>query len=116
MVPSEVGSEAQEPESHYLASISQVYKLIFNTLDDDFCPRPIQSTIGSAVIVTEKVARRQEPDRVGWATAQVDLRLHIGSTITSVFDSTSLLTSLGRLRRTLLSLNPLRAVKAINHQ
>ena len=116
MVPSEVGSEAQEPEPHYLASISQVYKLIFNTLDDDFCLRPIQSTIGSSVILTEKVARRREPDRVGWATARLDLRLPIGSKITSAFDSKSLLISLRRLRRTLLSLNPLRAVKAINHQ
>ena len=37
--------------------------------------------------VTEKAARRRVPDRVGWATALVDLRLPIGSTITSVFDS-----------------------------
>ena len=56
-------------------------------MDDDFCPRPTQSTIGSAVTVTEKAARRRVPDRVGWATARVDLRLPIGSTITSVFDS-----------------------------
>ena len=56
-------------------------------MDDDFCPRPTQSTIGSAVTVTEKAARRRVPDRVGWATARVDLSLPIGSTITSVFDS-----------------------------
>ena len=60
-VPSEAGSEVQEPEPHYLASINQVhvYELIFNTLDDDFCPRPTQSIIGSAVTVTEKVTRRR---------------------------------------------------------
>ena len=61
--------------------------MIFNTLDDDFCPRPTQSIIGSAVTVTEKVARRREPDRVGRATGRVDLRFPIGSTITSAFDT-----------------------------
>ena len=85
-VPSEAGSEVQEPEPHYLASINQVYELIFNTLDD-FCPRPTQSIIGSAVTVTEKVARRREPDRVGLAMGRVALRLPIGSTITSAFDT-----------------------------
>ena len=54
--PSEAGSEAQEPEPHYLASINQVYELIFNTLDDDFCPRPVLSIIGSAVTINKKVA------------------------------------------------------------
>ena len=87
VVPSEAGSEAQEPEPHYLASINQVYKLIFNTLDDNFCQPPIQSIIGSAVTVTEKVVRRREPDRVGRATDRVDLRLPIVSMITSAFDS-----------------------------
>ena len=86
-VLSEAGSEVQEPEPHYLASINQVYELIFNTLDDDFCPRPTQSIIGSAVTVTQKVASRREPDRVGRATGRVDLRLPIGSTITSAFDT-----------------------------
>ena len=86
-VPSKAGSEVQEPEPHYLASINQVYELIFNILDDDFCPRPTQSIIGSAVTVTEKVARRREPDRVGRNTGWVDLSLPIGSTITSAFDT-----------------------------
>ena len=86
-VPSEAGSEVQEPEPHYLASINQVYELIFNTLDDDFCPRPIQSIIGSAVTITMKVAHRRETDRVGRAMGRSDLRLLIGSTITSALDT-----------------------------
>ena len=71
-VPFEAGSEAQEPEQLYLASINQVYELIFNTLDDAFCPRPAQSIIGSVIIVTKKVAHRREPDGVDQATGQVD--------------------------------------------
>ena len=66
-VPSEAGSEVQEPVPHYLASINQVYELIFNTLDDDFCPRPTQSIIGSAVTVTEKV-RQSSSDFVTCAS------------------------------------------------
>ena len=69
---SAVPSEAQEPEPHYLASINQVYELIFNKLDDSFCPRPAQSIIGLVVTVTKKVANRQEPDGVDWATGRVD--------------------------------------------
>ena len=87
LVPSEAGSEVQEPEPHYMAFINQVYELIFNTSDDDFCPCPTQSIIGSAVTVTEKVARRREPDRVGRAMGRVDLHLPIGSTIKSTFDT-----------------------------
>ena len=49
VVPSETGSEAQEPEPHYLASINQIYELIFNTLDDSFCPRPAQSIINTLI-------------------------------------------------------------------
>ena len=64
-VPSEAGSEVQEPEPHYLASINQVYELIFNTLDDDFCPRPAQSIIGSDITVTEKVRARQSRSGYG---------------------------------------------------
>ena len=86
-VPSEAGSEVQEPEPHYLASINQVYEVIFNTLDDDFCKRPAQSIIGSAVTVTKKVARRPQPDRVGRATGREDLCIPIGSTIKSAFDT-----------------------------
>ena len=82
---SENGSEAPE-EPHYLASINKVYELIFDTLNEELCPRPIQS-VGQAITVTEKVARRREPDRIGRAAARADLRLPVGSTTSSVFES-----------------------------
>ncbi|KAH3887166.1 hypothetical protein DPMN_011182 [Dreissena polymorpha] len=53
----EAGLESNEDELYYLASINQVYELMFNTLDEDFCPRPSLSLTGSAVTVTEQVAR-----------------------------------------------------------
>ncbi|KAH3776440.1 hypothetical protein DPMN_177865 [Dreissena polymorpha] len=45
-----------EAEHYYLASIHQVCKLMFKTLDDDFCPRPSLSATGSGVTITELVA------------------------------------------------------------
>ncbi|KAH3716598.1 hypothetical protein DPMN_059322 [Dreissena polymorpha] len=71
----EAGSESNEVELYYLASINQVYELMFNTLDEDFCPRPSLSLTGSAVTVTEQ------------ATSGVDLRLPIGSSTMAVFQS-----------------------------
>ncbi|KAH3794937.1 hypothetical protein DPMN_148478 [Dreissena polymorpha] len=64
------GSESNEAELYYLASINQVYELMFNTLDEDFCPRPSLSLTGSAVTVTEQVARRREPGRISKATSE----------------------------------------------
>ncbi|KAH3863122.1 hypothetical protein DPMN_026100 [Dreissena polymorpha] len=75
----EAGSESNEAEPYYLASINQVYELMFHTLDEDFCPRPFLSSTGSAVTVTEQVARRREPGRISKATPQVDLCPPIGS-------------------------------------
>ena len=83
----EAGSESNEAELYYLASINQVYELMFNTLDEDFCPRPSLSLTGSAVTVTEQVARRREPGRISKATSRVDLRLPIGSSTMAVFQS-----------------------------
>ncbi|KAH3711357.1 hypothetical protein DPMN_070862 [Dreissena polymorpha] len=71
----EAGSESNEAELYYLASINQVYELMFNTLDENFCPRPSLSLTGSAVTVTEQ------------ATSRVDLRLPIGSSTMAVFQS-----------------------------
>jgi len=83
----EAGSESNEAEPYYLASINQVYELMFHTLDEDFCPRPSLSPTGSAVTVTEQVARRREPGRISKATSRVDLRLPIGSSTMAVFQS-----------------------------
>ncbi|KAH3696467.1 hypothetical protein DPMN_083932 [Dreissena polymorpha] len=84
----EAGLEAYvEAEHYHLASIHQVYELMFETLDDDFCRRPSLSATGSAVTVTERVVRRREPDRISKATSRVDLRLPIGSTTMSVSES-----------------------------
>jgi len=82
----EAGSESNEAEPYYLASINQVYELMFHTLDED-CPRPSLSPTGSAVTVTEQVARRREPGRISKATSRVDLRLPIGSSTMAVFQS-----------------------------
>jgi hypothetical protein len=60
---------------------------MFHTLDEDFCPRPSVSPTGSAVTVTEQVARIQEPGRISKATSRVDLRLPIGSSTMAVFQS-----------------------------
>ncbi|KAH3886090.1 hypothetical protein DPMN_010091 [Dreissena polymorpha] len=83
----EEGSESNEAELYYLASINQVYELMFNTLDEDFCPRPSLSLTGSAVTVTEQEARRREPRRISKATSRVVLRLPIGSSTMAVFQS-----------------------------
>ncbi|KAH3829819.1 hypothetical protein DPMN_103048 [Dreissena polymorpha] len=83
----EAGSESNEAELYYLASINQVYELMFNTLDEDFCPHPSLSLTGSEVTVTEQVARRREPGRISKATSRVDLRLPIGSSTMAVFQS-----------------------------
>ncbi|KAH3887751.1 hypothetical protein DPMN_011770 [Dreissena polymorpha] len=83
----EAGSESNEADLYYLASINQVYELMFNTLDEDFCPRPSLSLTGSAVTITEQVAHRREPSRISKATSRVDLRLPIGSSTMAVFQS-----------------------------
>ncbi|KAH3831263.1 hypothetical protein DPMN_104525 [Dreissena polymorpha] len=83
----ERGSESNEAELYYLASINQVNELMFNTLDEDFCPCPSLSLTGSAVTVTEQLARRREPGRISKATSRVDLRLPIGSSTMAVFQS-----------------------------
>ena len=70
----EAGLEANvEAEHYYLASIHQVYELMLETLDDDFCPRPSLLATDSAVTITEQVARRREPGRISKATSRVDL-------------------------------------------
>ncbi|KAH3782045.1 hypothetical protein DPMN_159956 [Dreissena polymorpha] len=51
------------------------------------CFRPSLSLTGSAVTVTEQVARRRESGRISKATSRVDLRLPIGSSTMAVFQS-----------------------------
>ncbi|KAH3717123.1 hypothetical protein DPMN_059901 [Dreissena polymorpha] len=61
----EAGSEANvEAEHYYLASFYHVYEPKFETLDDDFYPRPSLSATGYTVTVTERVASRWEPNRL----------------------------------------------------
>ncbi|KAH3776518.1 hypothetical protein DPMN_177946 [Dreissena polymorpha] len=75
------------PNTIIWLSINQVYELMFHTLDKGFCPRSSLSLTGSAVTVTEQVARRQEPGRISKATSRVDLCLPIGSSTMAVFQS-----------------------------
>ncbi|KAH3877035.1 hypothetical protein DPMN_000889 [Dreissena polymorpha] len=83
----ETGSESNVKAESYLASINQVYEIMFHTLGEDFCPRPSMSATSYAISVTEQLARKHDPDRVSKATSRVDLRLPIGSTTVSVFQS-----------------------------
>ncbi|KAH3697122.1 hypothetical protein DPMN_084609 [Dreissena polymorpha] len=83
----EAGSDSNEAEPYYLASINQVYELMFHTFDEDFCAHLSLSLTGSAVTVTEQVARRREPGRISKATSRVDLPLPIGSSTIAVFQS-----------------------------
>ena len=88
---SEVG---QELDQYYLAPINQVYEAMFATLDEETCPRPPQAVAGEPVTATERCARKREPDRVGRST-RTDLRLPIGSTARSVFQSLELANKVG---------------------
>ncbi|KAH3697234.1 hypothetical protein DPMN_084726 [Dreissena polymorpha] len=56
VVDKEADSEADfnNDTYKYLASINQIYELIFRTLGDDYCPRPAEMSTNSTISITEQ--------------------------------------------------------------
>ncbi|KAH3783315.1 hypothetical protein DPMN_161251 [Dreissena polymorpha] len=72
---------------HYLSSINQINELIFQTLGDDYCPRPVEMSTNLTIFITEKLVHTFDPNRLSKASSRIDTRLPIGSTVLSVFQS-----------------------------
>ncbi|KAH3702839.1 hypothetical protein DPMN_077865 [Dreissena polymorpha] len=80
-------SDADIDTDQYLVSINQIYELMFQTLGEDYCSRPVEVSTNSTISVTEQLVRTFDPNRVTKASSRVDIRLPIGSSVLSVFQS-----------------------------
>ncbi|KAH3891260.1 hypothetical protein DPMN_015353 [Dreissena polymorpha] len=86
-VESEAESDADIDTNKFLASSIQIYELIFQTLGEELCPRPVETSSNSTISITEQLVRTFDPTMVTKARSRLDTRLPIGTTVLSVFQS-----------------------------
>ncbi|KAH3700422.1 hypothetical protein DPMN_075398 [Dreissena polymorpha] len=81
VVDSEHESDADNDTDHYLAPIHQMYELMFQTLGEEYCSRPVAVSANSTISVTEQLVRTFDPNRVTKASSRLDTRLPIGASV-----------------------------------
>ncbi|KAH3853354.1 hypothetical protein DPMN_095876 [Dreissena polymorpha] len=87
VVESEHDLDADNDTDQYLAPIHQIYELMFQTLGEEYCSRPVEVSANSTISVTEQLVRTFDPNSVTKASSHVDTRLPIGASVLSVFQS-----------------------------
>ena len=70
---SEAESEVPEP---YLRNLNSAFQIVYDTLPESFCPRPLSSLDTEAETATERLARQLMPERVA-PSKRSELRLPI---------------------------------------
>ncbi|KAH3820694.1 hypothetical protein DPMN_122442 [Dreissena polymorpha] len=80
-------SDADSDTDQYLAPIHQIYDLMFRTLGEEYCSRPVEMSANSTISVTEQLVRTFDPNSVTKASSCLDTRLLIGASVLSVFES-----------------------------
>ncbi|KAH3696526.1 hypothetical protein DPMN_083991 [Dreissena polymorpha] len=61
---SEPDSDADIDTDQYLASIIQIYELMFQTLCEEYSSRPVEVSTNSTISVTEQLVRTFDPNMV----------------------------------------------------
>ncbi|KAH3837502.1 hypothetical protein DPMN_110893, partial [Dreissena polymorpha] len=56
-------SNADNDTDQYLALIHQMYELMFQTLGEEYCSRPVEVSANSTISVTEQLVRTFDPNR-----------------------------------------------------
>ncbi|KAH3871043.1 hypothetical protein DPMN_034237 [Dreissena polymorpha] len=84
-VESEAESDADIDTDKFLVSSNQIYELIFQTLGEELCPRPVETSSNSTISITEQLVCTFDPTMVTKARSRLDTGLPIGTTVLSVF-------------------------------
>ncbi|KAH3836120.1 hypothetical protein DPMN_109490 [Dreissena polymorpha] len=61
---SEAESDADIDTDKFLASSTQIYELIFQTLGEELCPRPVETSSNSTISITKQLVRTFDPTMV----------------------------------------------------